>query len=478
MYAPLSPCPACGETHTPDDPGPELNRRAWWSYLVTRRDLPAALDPCITAIAQRGCGRVSPSVYVRWEGGRQLAWLVTSLGLDATTAEALFAAAAKPANARVRRSPAARPRPESEGAATSGMPDAGLRGDAHGLLHSGWSAAPPQWLWCAHWPDSAPNTGGGGYGEPTGWPVGPYYGFAEGGWQQQQSAGSHDWTGGTMTYEAWAVESAVQSAPSREDDDESAPSPNGSESADWSTEGDDLAALRAAHDAMRVENAAVCADNERMRVENASLRAENERLEAQAAAEGSPTNRCACRDESAHATAEATAADPDEPTDCEDYAMGLQALYCSCRQPRGKRAMLRCSKCDEWFHASCEKVTVSRLSNAALQAWRCSACAGGAPLERLPFTFSELFSGSGGTAYAIALLSSLDMLRSAVHLWSCERDADCRQLVEAVNKLWPGVLAEAVYGAPTRLGAARGGCPNLAVARTPSPPPPQPALCR
>jgi hypothetical protein len=37
------------------------------------------------------------------------------------------------------------------------------------------------------------------------------------------------------------------------------------------------------------------------------------------------------------------------------------------------------------------------------------------------------------------------MLRAYEHVWSCEIDAECRQFVNAVNCMRPGVLSQAVY---------------------------------
>jgi hypothetical protein len=152
--------------HSPTEADPERNKKAWWSYLITRRDMPAALDPCIKAIAQKGCGRVSPSIYVRWDERRQLAWLERTLSLDAATAVAFRTAAAKPAKTRVRRASAC-PRPGSEG---GGRPvlEAGLPGGSRSLE----GLRPVRWVVCStvardDGTVSAPYAGGNGSGVVT-----------------------------------------------------------------------------------------------------------------------------------------------------------------------------------------------------------------------------------------------------------------------------------------------------------------------
>ena len=132
------------------------------------------------------------------------------------------------------------------------------------------------------------------------------------------------------------------------------------------------------------------------------------------------------------------------PARASQWRCGLNARYCWCRGEMSG-TMLRCWSCAEWVHGACETVRVSDMTPAEIGGWRCRSCTTGTPSPRTPFTFSEVFSGSGGTAYCIDALTRLGMFRAYEHVWSCEIDAECRQFVNAVNRMRPGVLSQAVY---------------------------------
>ena len=133
------------------------------------------------------------------------------------------------------------------------------------------------------------------------------------------------------------------------------------------------------------------------------------------------------------------------PAHTGEWRCGLNARYCWCREVMCG-TMLRCWVCSEWFHAACERVkNASNMSGAAISAWKCRLCAAGVPSPRKPLRFSEVFAGCGGTAFCIDALTRLGMFRAYEHVWSCEIDAECRQFVNAVNCMRPGVLSQAVY---------------------------------
>lgn len=43
-------------------------------------------------------------------------------------------------------------------------------------------------------------------------------------------------------------------------------------------------------------------------------------------------------------------------------------LYCICRRPYDRRAMIACDKCDEWYHFDCVKIS------SAPKIYICPAC--------------------------------------------------------------------------------------------------------
>ncbi|ODQ50903.1 hypothetical protein SAICODRAFT_40817, partial [Saitoella complicata NRRL Y-17804] len=49
-----------------------------------------------------------------------------------------------------------------------------------------------------------------------------------------------------------------------------------------------------------------------------------------------------------------------------------QALYCTCRKPQGKRWMIQCDGCDDWFHGTCVKI--NEVDEGLIDKWYCPGC--------------------------------------------------------------------------------------------------------
>ncbi|BFZ63719.1 Transcription factor bye1 [Saitoella coloradoensis] len=57
----------------------------------------------------------------------------------------------------------------------------------------------------------------------------------------------------------------------------------------------------------------------------------------------------------------------DEEDDDDD-----QTLYCICRKPQGKRWMIQCDGCDDWFHGTC--VNINEVDEGLIDKWYCPHC--------------------------------------------------------------------------------------------------------
>ena len=56
------------------------------------------------------------------------------------------------------------------------------------------------------------------------------------------------------------------------------------------------------------------------------------------------------------------------------YAIFVEKLYCTCKQPNIGKRMKQCDGCNSWFHQHCEDFEIPPISPYNLSNWFCRAC--------------------------------------------------------------------------------------------------------